>query len=144
MAGAPSKWNPKSWGLKTKIGVAVGVIAVIIAIIVGAYYGVRNNKYPNYSKLNYSLQKTCKTWTRHGLHMPYLVATSACLSMLTSWTDEGTTFFDDWDFYNTYDPTNGWVQYVFPLQFPPCRCALKTPMANLNVTAMSTMPLRYR
>lgn len=60
VAAGPSKWNPKSWGLKTKIGVAAGVVAVIIAIIVGAYYGVRNNKYPNYSKLNYSLQRTCK------------------------------------------------------------------------------------
>lgn len=57
---APSKWNPKSWGLKTKIAVAVGIVAVIIAIICGAYFGVRNNKYPNYSKLNYSLSKTCK------------------------------------------------------------------------------------
>lgn len=69
MAAAPSKWNPKSWGLKTKIGVAAGVIAVIIAIIVGAYYGVRNNKYPNYSKLNYSLQKTCKTPSPSGKMM---------------------------------------------------------------------------
>lgn len=82
-----SQWNPKSWTRKTKILVAVIVAAavVILAIILGAVLGTRNNNtYPNYSQLNYRLQDDYS----------------------------GPGFFDNFNFFNQPDPTNGFVHYV--------------------------------
>lgn len=39
--------------------------------------------------------------------------------MLIDVADEGTSFFDEWDYFNTYDPTGGWVQYVLTLNCRP-------------------------
>ncbi|OCK75986.1 glycoside hydrolase family 16 protein, partial [Lepidopterella palustris CBS 459.81] len=79
-----SRTNPKTWGRKVWIGVAVGTVVVLIAIIVGAAVGVHNNAYPNYSKLTYSLQDTYS----------------------------GTGFFDNFDYFTGYDPSGGFVHYV--------------------------------
>ncbi|KAF2086575.1 glycoside hydrolase family 16 protein [Saccharata proteae CBS 121410] len=79
-----SKWNPKNWGLKTKIGVGLAVAVAIVVIVVGAYYGTRNEEYPDYSRLNYTLTKEYS----------------------------GTNFFDDFEFYTATDPTHGFVDYV--------------------------------
>ena len=61
-----NRWHPRNWGKKTWIGVIVAAVVVLIAIIVGAVEGVKANRYPNYSKLNYSLQDTCKSCPASG------------------------------------------------------------------------------
>lgn len=82
-----SQWNPQSWTKRTKIVVAVAIIAavVIVAVVVGAVLGTRNNKsYPDYSQLTYTLEDTYS----------------------------GPDFFDNFDYFDQADPTNGFVQYV--------------------------------
>lgn len=66
---APSRgarFHPRRWGFKTKIAVAVGMVGIIIAIIVGAVLGTRANQYPAYSKLNYTIKDICE-WSLRGL-----------------------------------------------------------------------------
>lgn len=56
-----SQWDPRGWRKRTWAGIA---IALIIAIVVGVAVGVmvaKANRYPDYSKLTYSLQDTCKS-----------------------------------------------------------------------------------
>jgi hypothetical protein len=53
-------WNPTTWGKKTKILVAVGIAAVIAIIVAVAVVVTKKNKYPDYSKLTYSMVTTCK------------------------------------------------------------------------------------
>ncbi|KAK3939545.1 putative glycosidase [Diplogelasinospora grovesii] len=67
--------------------VVVGLIIAIIVAIVVAVVVTNNqkaNRYPDYSKLNYTLADTYS----------------------------GTTFFDKFDYFNTYDPAGGFVHYV--------------------------------
>jgi hypothetical protein len=78
-----SKWDPRGWSLKNKIFLAIGIIVVIVAIIVGSVLGVRANRYPNYSKLDYTLQNTFS----------------------------GSSFFDNFEYFTGTDPANGFVQY---------------------------------
>lgn len=66
-----------------KIFLAAGIVVVIVAVVVGAVLGVRANRYPNYSKLNYSLKDNFS----------------------------GSTFFDNFEYFTAADPTNGFVQY---------------------------------
>jgi hypothetical protein len=70
--GFPSRANLKYWGRKVWIGIAVGAIIIVIAVIVGAVLGVRANAYPSYSKLSYSLQDDCM----------YLSAWHQCSSLI--------------------------------------------------------------
>ncbi|WPH03485.1 glycoside hydrolase family 16 protein [Acrodontium crateriforme] len=81
-----SKWNPKRWSRGVIIGAIIAAIVIIVAIIVGAVVGSRNSNsaYPDYTQLNYTLQDTY----------------------------HGTTFFDNFDYFNTYDPSQGFVHYV--------------------------------
>lgn len=82
-----SQWNPQSWTKRTRIIVAVAIAAVvvIVAVVVGAVLGTRNNKSdPEYSQLTYHLEDTYS----------------------------GPNFFDNFDFFNQTDPTNGFVRYV--------------------------------
>lgn len=80
--------GPCGWSRITKWRVgALVVMALIVAVVVGAVVGVRNrnnNRYPKYSKLNYTLVDTY----------------------------EGPSFFDNFDFFSGEDPTYGFVQYV--------------------------------
>ncbi|KAF1343936.1 concanavalin A-like lectin/glucanase domain-containing protein [Delphinella strobiligena] len=79
-----SKLNPLKWPLWAKITGAVFVIAVIVGIIVGAVVGTKKESYPNYSRLTYTIADRY----------------------------EGEEFFDNFDFFNTYDPAEGFVHYV--------------------------------
>ncbi|KAJ9205273.1 concanavalin A-like lectin/glucanase domain-containing protein [Paecilomyces variotii] len=79
-----SRWDPRSWGLKTKLAVAAAVVVAIIVIVVGSVEGTKANRYPNYSKLNYTLKETYS----------------------------GTSFFDQFNYYSGYDPAAGFVHYV--------------------------------
>jgi opacity protein-like surface antigen len=64
--------------------VAACVVVIIIAVTVGAVEGTKAAAYPNYSQLNYTLKDTFS----------------------------GSSFFDNFEYYSTTDPTNGFVQYV--------------------------------
>lgn len=66
-----------------KVFLAVGIIVVIVAVVVGAVLGVRANRYPKYSKLNYSLKDEFS----------------------------GPSFFDNFEYFTGADPTHGFVQY---------------------------------
>jgi hypothetical protein len=56
-----SKWNPRSWSLRfsilvwTSVAVVILIIAVAVPILV-----IRANRYPDYSKLGYTLDETCR------------------------------------------------------------------------------------
>lgn len=79
-----SKWNPKNWSKITLLAVVVAVVVIIAAIIVGAVVGTKENAYPDYSPLNYTLEDTYS----------------------------GTDFFDNFDYFTGYDPSAGYVHYV--------------------------------
>ena len=78
-----SRWNPRSWGLKTKLAVAIAAIIILVVIIIGAVLGTRANRYPNYSQLRYTIKDTYS----------------------------GTGFFTNFDYFTGYDPTSGFVHY---------------------------------
>ncbi|KGO73237.1 Concanavalin A-like lectin/glucanases superfamily [Penicillium italicum] len=79
-----SRWDPRGWSLTKKIFLAAGIIVVIVAVVVGAVLGVRANRYPDYSKLNYSLKDSYS----------------------------GPSFFDNFEYFTGADPTHGFVQYI--------------------------------
>jgi hypothetical protein len=79
-----SRSNPKSWSKKCWIIVAAVLVIVLIIIIAVAVTVSRANRYPDYSKLNYSLTDTYS----------------------------GTGFFDNFDYFYGYDPAGGFVHYV--------------------------------
>jgi len=79
-----SRWHPRNWGRKILIGVAVAIVVIIIVVVVAAVEATKSSKYPSYSKLSYSLKDTY----------------------------EGTSFFDDFEYFTGYDPAAGFVHYV--------------------------------
>lgn len=76
-----SAWDPRGWSLVKKAAVGAGAVVVIVAIVVGAVLGVRANRYPSYTSLDYSLVDTYS----------------------------GSDFFDNF-YYATSDPSGGFVQ----------------------------------
>ncbi|RSL89206.1 hypothetical protein CEP51_001331 [Fusarium floridanum] len=77
-------WNPRYWRKRVWAGV-VAVILILIAIIVAvAVTQSKNNAYPDYTTLSYSLKDTI----------------------------EGESFFDEFNYFTGYDPTGGFVHYV--------------------------------
>lgn len=77
-----SRRNPKNWSRKCWIILAIVSIIVIVIVIVVAVVVTRENRYPNYSKLQYNLVDTFS----------------------------GTNFFDNFDYFTGYDPAAGFVQ----------------------------------
>lgn len=79
-----SAWDPRSWGKKIWIVVLVSLI-VIIAAVLGGVLGskaVRDSRYPDYSKLNYTLVDAFG----------------------------GEYFFDNFYYHDGGDPAGGFVQ----------------------------------
>lgn len=74
-------WDPRGWSLTKKVSAAVGAVVIIVAVIVGAVLGVRANRYPSYTKLDYRLVETYS----------------------------GSNFFNKF-YYATSDPAGGFVQ----------------------------------
>jgi hypothetical protein len=74
-------YDPRGWSLRKKLIVASVVVVVIVVTIVGAVEGVRANRYPDYTPLNYKLVDTY----------------------------EGPSFFDKFDYFSDEDPTKGFV-----------------------------------
>ena len=77
-----SRWDPKNWTRAMKLCMIVGGVALVIFIIVVAVVESRNNRYPAYARLSYKLQDTY----------------------------EGSSFFDNFDYFTGYDPSSGFVQ----------------------------------
>ncbi|KAK3308164.1 glycoside hydrolase family 16 protein [Chaetomium strumarium] len=89
-----SEWDPRSWSRRIWL-ILVTIIIIIVVAIVATVVGVRatrnsgngkDDRYPNYTRLNYTLVDTYS----------------------------GTSFFDKFDYFNTYDPAGGFVHYVSP------------------------------
>jgi hypothetical protein len=78
-------YDPRGWSGRRKLIIGACVVVVIVAVIVGAVEGVKANAYPSYSQLNYTLVGTFS----------------------------GSSFFDNFEYYTSTDPSNGWVQYVY-------------------------------
>ncbi|KAK6062405.1 endo-beta-glucanase [Seiridium cupressi] len=79
-----SRWDPRGWRKRTWAGIALVVIVAIVAGVVAGVLVAKANRYPDYSKLTYSLEDTYS----------------------------GTDFFDNFDYYEGYDPSSGFVHYV--------------------------------
>ena len=79
---SPSKRNPKSWSRRCWLIVAVPPLIVFIIVIAVAVAVSWDNRYPDYSKLNYNLVDTYS----------------------------GTSFFDNFNYFTGYDPAQGFVQ----------------------------------
>jgi hypothetical protein len=77
-----SKRNPKNWTRRCWVIVAVPLLILLIIVIVVAVVVSRDNRYPDYSKLNYNLVNTYS----------------------------GTSFFDNFNYFTGYDPAQGFVQ----------------------------------
>ncbi|KAJ6790260.1 hypothetical protein PWT90_06576 [Aphanocladium album] len=79
-------WNPRYWAKKVWIALTVViVIIIVIAVAVGVTVS-KSNAYPSYKELAYSLQDTYS----------------------------GEKFFDQFNYWTTYDPAHGHVHYVNP------------------------------
>ncbi|KAJ5104364.1 hypothetical protein NUU61_001711 [Penicillium alfredii] len=77
--------QPSGWSLRKKLIFAAAVTAAaVIAVVIGAVVGVKVNRYPDYTPLNYRLVDTY----------------------------QGKSFFDKFDYFSAEDPTHGFVVYV--------------------------------
>ncbi|KAI1419101.1 concanavalin A-like lectin/glucanase domain-containing protein [Xylaria sp. FL1777] len=83
-AGNEPWWKPRYWRTRTWAIVGVAIAVILIIVIAVPVKVTENNRYPNYSKLDYTL------------------------------ADEysGSTFFDNFDYFIGYDPAQGFVHYV--------------------------------
>ncbi|KAI9834550.1 MAG: hypothetical protein M1819_002926 [Sarea resinae] len=79
-----SPWHPRNWGRKTFIALGVALVVIIVAVVVGAVEGTKSSKYPDYTKLTYTLKDTYS----------------------------GSDFFDNFNYFSGYDPAAGFVHYV--------------------------------
>ena len=79
---ASSKAHPKNWSRLCWIVFAAAITVIVIITVIVAV--VVENRYPDYSKLNYNLVDTYS----------------------------GTSFFDSFNYFTGYDPAQGFVQYV--------------------------------
>ncbi len=59
----PRWYDVRHWKKRTMIIAAAAFIIILIIIIVVSVVEVRNNRYPDYSKLNYVLKDNCQYWT---------------------------------------------------------------------------------
>jgi hypothetical protein len=77
-------YNPRGWSLLKKVLVGLGAIIFIIVVILAPYYGVKLNRYPNYTALDYRIVDTYS----------------------------GASFFEQFNYFTDEDPTDGHVVYV--------------------------------
>ncbi|KAJ5718726.1 hypothetical protein N7488_004372 [Penicillium malachiteum] len=80
----PAWYDPRGWSLRRRLIIGVGILVAIVVIVVGTVEGIRANRYPDYSPLNYKLVDTY----------------------------EGASFFDRFNYFSDEDPTDGTVIYV--------------------------------
>ncbi|KOS19579.1 putative glycosidase [Escovopsis weberi] len=96
-----SKFGRKPWGRRVWIGLAACGLLLII-IIIAAVVGTRHkNRYPNYSGLKYKLAETY----------------------------QGEGFFDKFNYFTGYDPSQGFVHYVPAAQAREMNLTFASPSA---------------
>jgi hypothetical protein len=93
-------YDAREWGKKAWIAVGAIVVLVIVIVVIIAVEVSKKNKYPDYTKLNYSLAETCEFL----LFFPGQNA-NYC-------PDSGKSFFNGFDYFTGYDPSYGFVHYV--------------------------------
>lgn len=90
-------WNPRYWGKRVFITIGIIAIIVLVIIIIVAVMvtkaAKKNNAYPNYTNVTYSLSETSK-----------LTSTSICIVFLTPTLVQGQNFFDSFNYRTGYDP----------------------------------------
>ena len=57
-------WNPRYWRKRVWAAIAVVLLIVIVIAVAVGVTEAKNNKYPDYSELSYSLSETCKFWAQ--------------------------------------------------------------------------------
>ncbi|KAJ0158845.1 putative glycosidase C21B10.07 [Colletotrichum tanaceti] len=72
-------WNPKGWTKRIWAGLGAAVVVIIVIAVAVTVTQNNKNRYPDYSKLSYKLSDTYS----------------------------GEDFFDEFDYFNTHDPTGG-------------------------------------
>lgn len=77
-------WNPRYWAKRTWFIVAAVLVVIIVAATVSGVLVAKANRYPNYTKLNYSLKDIYS----------------------------GESFFENFNYFEGYDPAEGFVHYV--------------------------------
>lgn len=77
-------WNPRYWRKRVWAAIIIVIIVIVIIIVAVAVGKARKNIYPDYTPLSYSLKDT------YG----------------------GESFFDQFNYFTGYDPTEGFVHYV--------------------------------
>lgn len=93
-------YDVREWGKKAWIAVGAIVVLVIVIVVIIAVEVSKKNKYPDYTKLNYSLAETCEFLLFFpGQNSNYC-------------PDSGDSFFDGFDYFTGYDPSSGFVHYV--------------------------------
>jgi len=55
----PHWWDFRYWEWKQFLALGAGVVIVIIIVVIAAVEVTKANRYPIYSKLDYSLEDTC-------------------------------------------------------------------------------------
>lgn len=73
---APRWWDVRAWSKKTLAIVGAGLIVLIIVVVVVPVEVSKNNAYPNYSPLNYSLKDTCESISLALCFMAGILCTS--------------------------------------------------------------------
>ncbi|KAF7524147.1 hypothetical protein G7054_g11513 [Neopestalotiopsis clavispora] len=109
-----SNWDPRGWGWKKWAGVALVLIVAIIAGVVAGVLVAKANRYPDYSKLTYTLEDTYS----------------------------GEDFFDNFDYFEGYDPTSGFVHYVPQARAESLNTNMVVNLQNLTYASSSTAVLR--
>ncbi|RDW93805.1 glycoside hydrolase family 16 protein [Aspergillus mulundensis] len=104
-------YNPRRWSLRTKLIAAIACVAAIIGVIVGAVEGSKASRYPEYSPLNYRLVDTYS----------------------------GVNFFEQFDYFDDEDPTEGYVnkstaQSLNLTYATPTSAVLKVDTTTKNAT----------
>ena len=59
-ASIKSRCNPRNSGGGTRVTAGLGAVVIIVGAVVSGYEGWRLDRYPDYLKLNYSLEDECK------------------------------------------------------------------------------------
>ncbi|QGI80331.1 unnamed protein product [Fusarium fujikuroi] len=77
-------WNPRYWRKRIWATIIIVILVIVIIIVAVAVERARKNMYPDYSPLSYTLKDT------YG----------------------GESFFDQFNYFTGYDPTEGFVHYV--------------------------------
>lgn len=94
--------SPRTWSKRTKVIVGAIIAAIlVIVVVVGAVVGTRNSRYPDYSQLTYNHADTCKS--------PCYITSESVLPYAIS--VEPATFFENFQYWGTYDPAQGFVHY---------------------------------